>query len=63
MKWKPPEENSVDFTLRLRFPPIRPDSDEPDLTARPIFCLYQWAGGRDDEFFDEMEVEDDEWDQ
>jgi mRNA guanylyltransferase len=63
MKWKPPEENSVDFTLRLRFPPVGPGSDEVDFTARPMFLLYEWQGGDREEYFDEMEVTDEEWEE
>lgn len=34
---------------------------EPDMTAKPVFWLHTWLGGDRYEFFDEMEVEDDEW--
>lgn len=61
LKWKPPSENSVDFKLELRFPSVSADSDEPDLYAKPSFLLNQYMGGSNYEFFDEMDVDDDEW--
>lgn len=65
LKWKPPSENSIDFKLQLRFPPSRHDPSEPDYTAKPAFLLYAWQGNKrsdDYEFFDYMDVPDDEWD-
>ncbi|KLT46503.1 putative mRNA guanylyltransferase [Cutaneotrichosporon oleaginosum] len=59
LKWKPPSENSIDFRIELRFPP-GPGGD-PDLYAKPVFLLNQWMGGSQYEFFDEMDVEDEEW--
>ena len=63
MKWKPPSENSIDFKLTLRFPPIG-KSNEPDFRAKPLFVLLVWMGGKGPnayEFFDILHVEDDEW--
>lgn len=51
LKWKPPEENTVDFRLRLEFPPLGRNnddedgaSDEPsdllDYDALPVFHLF-----------------------
>jgi mRNA guanylyltransferase len=63
MKWKPPSENSIDFKLSLRFPPL-PNSSTPDFRVKPIFVLKVWAKKTDEneyEFFDTMEVDDDEW--
>ncbi|RDB22263.1 mRNA-capping enzyme subunit alpha [Hypsizygus marmoreus] len=65
MKWKPPSENSIDFKLVLRFPPMRNQPDKPDFHAKPIFLLYVWCGDERGvpkyEQYDEMYVEDDEW--
>jgi mRNA guanylyltransferase len=63
LKWKPPSENSIDFRIELRFPALHPDSNEVDWTAKPVFILNMWGGGDQYEFFDEMEVDDDEWEQ
>lgn len=67
LKWKPPSENSIDFRIELRFPPSATDPSEPDYCAKPHFLLNQWMGGDGAdakyEFFDEMDVDDDEWEQ
>jgi mRNA guanylyltransferase len=74
LKWKPPSENSIDFRLELRFPPLASSPAQPDLRAKPQFVLNVWlgkerGGARDDkgkqrevyEFFDVMGVDDAEW--
>lgn len=61
LKWKPPGENSIDFKLELRFPPHVDDPNQVDLFAKPTFLLNEYFGGDAYEFFDEMEVDDDEW--
>ncbi|KAF8634090.1 hypothetical protein AX15_001092 [Amanita polypyramis BW_CC] len=65
LKWKPPSENSIDFKLVLRFPPLKVNPKMPDFCAKPFFLLYVWCG--DDqgkpkyEEYDTMYVEDEEW--
>jgi mRNA guanylyltransferase len=61
LKWKSPSENSIDFKLELRFPPLADDDFQPDMTAKPTFLLHTWLGRERYEYFDEMEMEDDEW--
>jgi hypothetical protein len=65
LKWKPPSENSIDFKLVLRFPPSQHDPSKPDFHAKPIFLLHTWTGGEKAqakyELYDELHVEDDEW--
>ncbi|KAF8236253.1 mRNA capping enzyme [Tricholoma matsutake] len=61
LKWKPPSENSVDFKLVLRFPSCPSQPDKPDFLAKPVFLLHVWCGGPTYELYDEMYVEDDEW--
>ena len=61
LKWKSAEENSVDFKLELRFPPLRHRPEQPDTTAKPVFVLSQWLGGDNYEFFDTMYMSDDDW--
>lgn len=67
MKWKPPSENSIDFKLVLRFPPVHGRPREPDLSAKPVFELHVYCGddrgGPKYEFFDIMHVEDHEWEE
>ncbi|KAG6817791.1 hypothetical protein H0H87_003199 [Tephrocybe sp. NHM501043] len=65
MKWKPPSENSIDFKLVLRFPPLRNQPDTPDFHAKPVFLLHVWCGDERGvpkyELYDEMYVDDEEW--
>ncbi|PWN96626.1 hypothetical protein FA09DRAFT_343830 [Tilletiopsis washingtonensis] len=72
IKWKPPYENTIDFKLRLRFPPdlaVDPRGNVPDLSAKPFFALDQFVGRERGstsdgyEYFDWLHVEDDEWEQ
>lgn len=61
LKWKPPSENSIDFKLELRFPPLPDRPSEPDFTAKPVFQLLVWTGGHSYEHFDIMQVDDAQW--
>ncbi|KAG6335849.1 hypothetical protein ID866_3239 [Astraeus odoratus] len=65
LKWKPPSENSIDFKLVLRFPPLKSSPTKPDFHSKPFFGLHVYCG--DDrgqpryEPYDELYVDDDEW--
>ncbi|ELU45025.1 CEG1 protein [Rhizoctonia solani AG-1 IA] len=61
LKWKPPSENSIDFKLELRFPPLPGRPSEPDFTAKPVFQLLVWTGNNSYEHFDTMQVDDAQW--
>ncbi|KAJ7685345.1 mRNA capping enzyme, catalytic domain-containing protein [Mycena polygramma] len=61
LKWKPPSENSIDFKLVLRFPPLRDNPAKPDFHAKPVFLLHVWCGDSKYEIYDQMYVTDDEW--
>ncbi|CDW97825.1 hypothetical protein, partial [Sporisorium scitamineum] len=67
LKWKPPNENTIDFKLVLRFPPdleCDPRGNLPNLAAMPFFELHQYLGdspNEDYEYFDELWVEPEEW--
>lgn len=73
IKWKPPSENSIDFILRLRFPPDErvPAGNVPDFRAKPLFLLEEYMGdentgrGRESRYepFDWLWVDDDEWEE
>ncbi|KAL9598959.1 MAG: hypothetical protein Q9219_004142 [cf. Caloplaca sp. 3 TL-2023] len=56
LKWKPPEDNTVDFLLQMDFPVIEPDADDirdgftspfPDYSALPQFNLLVFNGSND----------------
>ncbi|KAH9466871.1 hypothetical protein MJO28_000519 [Puccinia striiformis f. sp. tritici] len=61
MKWKPPSENSIDFRLELRFPPLSDDPTEADFYAKPLFVLMMNCGKEGEQFFDTLEMSDQEW--
>ncbi|PWN29023.1 DNA ligase/mRNA capping enzyme [Jaminaea rosea] len=69
IKWKPPRENSVDFVLRLRFPPDDnvPGGQVPNLRAKPFFLLEEHMGGSAGssqyEPFDWLWVGDEAWEE
>ncbi|KAE9409462.1 mRNA guanylyltransferase [Gymnopus androsaceus JB14] len=59
LKWKPPSENSIDFKLVLRFPPLPSNPSQPDYRAKPVFLATRGVARY--EQYDEMNVDDDEW--
>jgi mRNA guanylyltransferase len=70
MKWKPADENSVDFRLCLEIPERGPDSDDeregnlgpfPDYDAMPIFHLKVGVGNNQDAEWGQMYMTDEEW--
>ncbi|KAL8963428.1 MAG: hypothetical protein Q9193_000315 [Seirophora villosa] len=70
LKWKPPEENSIDFLLHLDFPVLEPDEEDmrdgfahpfPDYSAKPQFSLLVHKGDNDYLHWDTMFAEDAEW--
>ncbi|KAI4246015.1 MAG: hypothetical protein L6R40_002231 [Gallowayella cf. fulva] len=70
LKWKPPEENSIDFLLQLEFPTIEPDAEDlsdgytspfPDYSAKPQFKLMVFQGDGEYLQWGTMFVEDTEW--
>ncbi|KAF8643837.1 hypothetical protein AX16_008854 [Volvariella volvacea WC 439] len=65
IKWKPPSENSIDFKLVLKFPPLPGRPNSPDFHAKPEFLLFVWCGDERGqpkyELYDGMFVTDDEW--
>ncbi|KAJ1656699.1 Dcp1p-Dcp2p decapping enzyme complex alpha subunit [Dispira simplex] len=56
LKWKPADENSVDFKLRLQ------DSGN-GVGSKPVFVLYVWEGGNQYRPYAEMSVTNQEWEQ
>jgi mRNA guanylyltransferase len=71
LKWKPENENSIDFRLSLDFPLIQPDEvdisegiTEPylDYDALPVCNLLVYAGdGREDPWYSTMFIDPDQW--
>ncbi|KAI4151721.1 MAG: hypothetical protein L6R39_001963 [Caloplaca ligustica] len=70
LKWKPPEENTIDFLLQLDFPTIEPDEEDirngftssfPDYSAKPQCRLLVYKGDDDYLQWSTMFVEDSEW--
>ncbi|OLL25789.1 mRNA-capping enzyme subunit alpha [Neolecta irregularis DAH-3] len=56
LKWKPAEENSIDFQLRLAFNKF-PDGSN-DYNSRPSFELYVWKGGDSYEYWADLPLSD-----
>ncbi|KAI3623411.1 mRNA guanylyltransferase [Malassezia furfur] len=64
LKWKPPQDNTIDFKLELRFPPDLqndPSGATPDYRAKPFIKLMQHSHGHHHELFDYLEMSDEEW--
>lgn len=63
LKWKPSEENSIDFRLRLSLG--LNEHGQPDVNMMPTFELYIFTGRRGDadpyQYFGQMYVDDEEW--
>jgi mRNA guanylyltransferase len=72
LKWKPENENSIDFRLNLVFPPLSPDSEASstslnrsyqalDFDAHPIMNLSAFYGSGDDRPFAELYMTPEDW--
>lgn len=72
LKWKPPEENTVDCRLRLTFPTVQPDDaeiasgfgSEPfvDYDSVPRAAIWSFHGDRQYQFFADVFITEQEWD-
>jgi len=65
LKWKRPQENTIDFKIQLKFPPdLKVDlgANTPDWKAKPTFELLQHVHGDEHEYYDWLDMEDEEWD-
>ncbi|CAO3609281.1 unnamed protein product [Cunninghamella blakesleeana] len=61
IKWKPANENSVDFKVQLNFVPSTTISNVPDYTKKPQIDLLAWEGGNDHSKFSELGITNEEW--
>ncbi|KAL9632030.1 MAG: hypothetical protein Q9204_003969 [Flavoplaca sp. TL-2023a] len=70
LKWKPPEENSIDFLLKLEFPTVQPDAEDlndgftdpySDYSAVPKCKLLVSEGEGKYLHWADMFIEDAEW--
>lgn len=70
LKWKPPEDNTIDFLLQLDFPVVEPDEEDmregvtspfPDYSTKPQFRLLVYRGPDDYLPWARMYAEDSEW--
>ncbi|KAI9641570.1 Dcp1p-Dcp2p decapping enzyme complex alpha subunit [Ciborinia camelliae] len=70
LKWKPENENSIDFKLSLDFATVQPSAmdiaegiTEPyiDYDAIPVCNLFVHAGNNRDEWYGTMYIEAEEW--
>lgn len=73
LKWKPPEENTIDCRLKLTFPKVEPNEDERaegitepfiDYESVPISDLLIYKGGNGPEAYEPFEpvhITEDEW--
>lgn len=63
LKWKPPSENSIDFLLQLKFPPLEDRPTECDFGRKPYFLLLMNHGRDGTHYYDTMEVDDATWEE
>jgi mRNA guanylyltransferase len=60
LKWKPLNENSIDFKVALQFPGTSIPGVK-DYTAKPRIDLLVWQGGNQYNVFAELGITDQEW--
>jgi mRNA guanylyltransferase len=61
IKWKPANENSVDFKVRLQYQHSTTIPGAIDATKKPRIDLLVWQGGTDYSYFTELGITDQEW--
>lgn len=68
LKWKPPEENTVDFLMHIEWAQTNPEPDDPDQSlqydydAMPDITLAIYLGNQHDyQFVDTLHLEPEEW--
>lgn len=62
LKWKPPEENSVDFLLEMEFKQYEDEEESyPDYDSKPICKLRVWQGDKNYSDYGELTLSNEEW--
>ncbi|CAG8453178.1 21122_t:CDS:10 [Dentiscutata erythropus] len=63
LKWKPPNENSIDLQLRLEDGWKQGFHYQNNFNRPKRFLLYKWMQKDEHSYFDDLYVTDDEWDE
>jgi mRNA guanylyltransferase len=61
LKWKPANENSIDFKIHVEYPPSGTIPGALDTSVKPRIRLLVWQGGKSYTPFEELGVTDEEW--
>ncbi|KAI8086639.1 mRNA capping enzyme, catalytic domain-containing protein [Halteromyces radiatus] len=61
IKWKPANENSVDFKVRLQYEQSSTIPGAIDASKKPKIELLVWQGGTDYSYFTDLGITDKEW--
>lgn len=68
LKWKPPNENTIDFLMHIKWSTIDPDPQDPDQTPQEDyysmpreFGLYIFHGQGNYSYVDDLYVTDEDW--
>lgn len=70
LKWKPENENSIDFKMQFDFPLVQPDEADraegvndpwPDYDAMPTINLFSGGDNDTDKWFSTLHLEPEEW--
>lgn len=63
LKWKPENENSVDFLMRLEFAVVKEEGGWTDYDALPVVNLFVWTGDRGERWYGTLHLEEGEWEE
>ncbi|GMM38594.1 mRNA guanylyltransferase [Saccharomycopsis crataegensis] len=64
LKWKPAEENTIDFRIELKFKLYKDEIEEYyDYDSKPKIELHVWKGDRNYDYFGDLSITDHEWEE
>lgn len=66
LKWKPAEENTIDFKIELKFNLFKDEENNDqyyDYDSKPKIELSVWKGGNAYEYFNDLTLTDKEWEE